>query len=94
MNEEARYGLIRMKGTERILDLIVYFNSEGKLIGIFDHGFYSLDQAFSMIAYPVGDNTYYLDGVPYGERSATLKEDDHGVTLHQFDRSIRFEKQQ
>ena len=92
MDEGGGYGLIRMKGTERILDLIVYFNDEGELIGIFDHGFYSLDQSFSMIAYPVGDNEYYLDGIPYGEKSATLKVDDDGLTFHQFDRSIRFEK--
>ncbi len=92
MDEGGGYGLIRMKGTERILDLIVYFNGEGELIGIFDHGFYSLDQSFSMIAYPVGDNKYYLDGIPYGEKSATLKVDDDGLTFHQFDRSVRFEK--
>lgn len=92
MDKNESYGLIRMKGTERILDLIIYFDDEGKLIGIFENGFYSLDEEFAMVAYPIGDNLYHLDGIPYGEKSATLKIDRDGLRLQQFDRSILFKK--
>lgn len=82
------YGLIRMKGTERILDLIIYFNDEGKLIGVFENGFLNLDKEAPMLAYPTGNEMYYIDGLPYGEESLTVKINNDEVAFYQHDRSV------
>ena len=66
------YGLMRMVGTERILDIITYFNDEGKMVGLFQNGGKRLEGTTQMVAYPVGNDKLWLDGFPYGEDSAVL----------------------
>lgn len=85
---EEGHGLLRMKGTEGILDLIVYFDEEDKIQGIFEDGNYDIDRQMEMLAYPIGNNLYYLDGLPYGEKSATLKIMDEKIVFYQLDRSV------
>ncbi|MEP0985311.1 serine hydrolase domain-containing protein [Ekhidna sp.] len=85
---EEGHGLLRMKGTEGILDLIVYFNEEDKIQGIFEHGNYNIDKEVEMVAYPIGNNLYYLDGLPYGEKSATLKIMNEEIVFYQLGRSV------
>ncbi len=85
---EEGHGLLRMKGTEGILDLIVYFDEEEKIQGIFEHGNHGVDIETEMLAYPIGNNLYYLDGLPYGEKSATLKIMDEEIVFYQHDRSV------
>lgn len=81
-------GVIRMKGDKGILDLIIYFDGEGKIQGIFEHEFHEVDKEVQMIAYPIGSNLYYLDGLPYGEKSATLKITHSELTIYQLNRSL------
>lgn len=85
---ESGHGLLRMKGTKGILDLIVYFDEEGKIQGIFEHGNYEVDKQVEMLAYPIGNSLYYLDGLPYGEKSATIKILDDEIVFYQLDRSV------
>lgn len=84
------HGLIRMKGPDGILDLIVYFDGEGRIQGIFEHGFYEKDKEIAMLVYPIGNMLYYLDGMPYGEPSATLKITGQGLSVYQLNRVIEF----
>ena len=88
VNED--HGLIRMKGPEGNLDMIVYFDEEGLVQGIFEHGFSKPDQEVVMIAYPIGNSLYYLDGLPYGEESATLKITHSSLTVYQLNRAAVF----
>ncbi|WP_421764260.1 serine hydrolase domain-containing protein [Ekhidna sp.] len=90
---DESHGLLRMKGTERILDLIVYFDSEGLIQGIFEHGKYDGDKKMEMLAYPLGNNLYYLDGLPYGEKSAKLKILEGEIVFYQLDRSVSGRRQ-
>jgi hypothetical protein len=46
-----------------------------------------------MIAYPIGNHTYYLDGFPYGEQDATLFATEPILTIEQHGRKITFERQ-
>ena len=85
---EDGHGLIRMKGTDRILDLISYFNDEGELIGIFENGYLNLDKEVSMLAYPVEGDKYYLDGIPYGEKSAQLEFNGNQLIIRQEGREV------
>ncbi|MEQ8715024.1 MAG: serine hydrolase domain-containing protein [Cyclobacteriaceae bacterium] len=85
---EEGHGLMRITGEEAILDIIVYFDEEGKVQGIFEHGSYQLDHEVPMLAYPIGSGELYLDGLNYGEPDATLKLTDEGLTIQQLDRSV------
>ena len=67
------YGLLRMKGNQRDLDLIVYFDEEHKISGVFENGFHSSEAARQIIAYPIDNNVLWVDGFPYGEASAILE---------------------
>lgn len=82
------YGLVRMHGTERILDLIIYFDGDGKVVGIFENEFFELEYPNSMIAYSLGNGRYYLDGIPYGEKSSELILNDNQLSFYQMDRKI------
>lgn len=89
---EQGHGLIRMKGPDGILDLVVYFDEEGDVQGIFEHGYSTVDSELAMVAYPIGNSFYYLDGLPYGEKSATLKITPNEFTVYQIKRSISFKR--
>ncbi len=85
------HGVIRMIGEEAILDMIVYYDDEGRIQGIFEHGNYELDKAQQMIAYPIGNNQLYLDGFPYGEKSATLTVENGQLNVSQSGRTVRLD---
>ncbi|WP_424963179.1 serine hydrolase domain-containing protein [Ekhidna sp.] len=87
------HGLIRMKGPEGILDLIVYFDDEGRIQGMFEHGFYEEDKEVAMITYPIGNRLYFIDGLPYGEKSVTLKITDESLSVYQLNRVLDFRHQ-
>ena len=85
---EDGYGLIRVKGTERNMDLITYFDSKGKLMGLFENGFLELDKETPMLAYPTNEGKFYLDGLPYGEESSTITISSDTITFYQLNRSV------
>lgn len=87
---EESHGILRMKGPKGILDLIVYFDDEGDVQGVFEHGFYESDKEIQMVAYPIGSSLYYLDGLPYGEKSATIRITTDAITFYQLGRSVSF----
>ncbi len=76
-------GLIRLTGEHEILDVIIYFNAEDEVQGIFEHGFYQSFDNKEMIAFPIATNQLYLDGFPYGEKSAWIEMDEKKLTLQQ-----------
>ncbi len=90
---EEGHGLIRMKGPDGILDLITYFDEEGYIQGIFENGSYEVDKEVLMVAYPIGNNRYYLDGLPYGEKSATIKITQIEITFYQLNRAVSYARQ-
>lgn len=84
---EENTGLIRMTGEHVIQDIIVYFNKNGKVMGVFEHGTYEHNSEQSMLAYPLGNGRFYLDGFPYGEPSSFVTIDDQKVIFEQNGRS-------
>ncbi len=85
--EDGR-GVFRMKGSNIVKDIIVYYDGEGKIQGIFEHGDYEKDRELKMLAYPIGSGQYYLDGYPYGEPSATLTITGSTIIVEQNNRQI------
>jgi CubicO group peptidase (beta-lactamase class C family) len=85
---DSKQGLLRMKGLNGILDIIVYFDDQGEVKGIFEHGFYALDAPAEMIAYPIENKAFFLDGFPYGEHSAILRFRNKDLEIEQFDRVL------
>lgn len=83
-----RSGLIRLTGENELLDIIVYFNAEDEVHGVFEHGFHESFDERKMIAYSVGDGQLYLDGFPYGEKSAWIEMDEKQLTLQQEGRAF------
>ncbi|QNL22657.1 beta-lactamase family protein [Hyphobacterium sp. CCMP332] len=85
---KERHGLMRMHGDKGDLDLIIYFDEEQKVKGVFDHGFYPKTSINEMRAYPIGNGMYYLDGFPYGEASLSIELKKESVVLHQKQKQI------
>jgi hypothetical protein len=81
-----------MKGDDGSLHLIIYFNEEGKVMGVYDRNFYSPKDPQKMKAYPIGENQLFIDGFPYGENSATLTLKNDTVVIEQFGREVSFKK--
>lgn len=86
-------GLIRMTGKNIIQDFIVYFNSKGKVMGIFEHGTYDQDYEQPMLAYPLGNGRFYIDGFPYGEPSSFITIVDQEIFFEQGGRIITGSRQ-
>jgi CubicO group peptidase (beta-lactamase class C family) len=82
------HGLLRLRGTEGFLDLIVYFNEEGEVKGVFEHGYAPVLGEVPMAAYPIGEGQFYLDGFPYGEDSAVLKPSRDSLVVEQSGRRL------
>lgn len=89
---DSQHGLIRMKGKESILDLIVYFDKNGKINGIFEHGAYSLDSKTTLEAYPIGRDSFYLDGFPYVEIPSTFTIVSDKLLIEQLNRVVELKK--
>ena len=90
VNESS--AMLRMKGDDGSLHLIIYFNEEGKVLGVYDRNFYSPKDPQKMKAYPIGENQLFIDGFPYGENSATLTLKNDTVVIEQFGREVSFKK--
>tara|TARA_R110001599_G_scaffold84130_1_gene226547 strand:+ start:34238 stop:35920 length:1683 start_codon:yes stop_codon:yes gene_type:complete len=90
VNESS--AMLRMKGANGSLHLIVYFNEEGKVMGVYDRDFYSPKVPRKMKAYPIGKNQLFIDGFPYGENSATLTLKNDSVVIEQFGREVSFKE--
>ncbi len=84
-----RTGRFRLYGTDGTMDMVIYFNDEGLVQGIFEDGDVSDIQVKEMPIYPLGSNTFYLDGFPYGEHSAEIEVIDEGVVFKQFGREFK-----
>lgn len=82
-------GIVRLTGTESILDVIAYFNEEGKIQGVFENGWYEEFTDTEITAYPIGENLLYLDGFPYGETSSTIRIEKDTLYLEQLGRIFR-----
>ncbi len=82
------YGLIRMKGELGNLDLITYYDEDGLLQGIFENEFLSPDEPSEQVGYVVNENTVFVDGLPYGEKSCILVIDENSLRIRQSDREI------
>lgn len=82
------HGLLRMTGAKGSLDLIIYFDEQRKISGIFDRKFYAPATGNELSGYPIGENEVFIDGFPYGEESLTLKISDKTVILDQFGREV------
>lgn len=85
---EENHGLMRIIGSEAILDIIIYFDVEGKIQGLFEHGGHNVDQQDPMLAYPVSDGSFYIDGLNYGEQDAHLKIISDQIQINQLGRSV------
>ncbi len=87
------HGLIRMKGAKGVLDLIVYFDDDGLVKGIFEHGFSEIDKELPMNAYAIGDHRYFLDGLPFGEPSLELLIENDKVIFDALGRKVVAKKE-
>ncbi|MEP2772765.1 MAG: serine hydrolase domain-containing protein [Fulvivirga sp.] len=85
------YGLMRMKGSAGSLDIIAYFNAEGEIQGLFEHGFYTTDQPIEMIGYYIDNNTLFVDGFPYGEKDCNITFNGNTVYIEQHGRTVKGE---
>lgn len=85
-------ALLRMKGDNGSLHLIIYFNDDRKVMGVYDREFYNPEVPKEMIAYPIADNKLFVDGFPYGENSTTLSLKNDVVVIEQFGREIVLKK--
>ncbi len=87
-HEEENHGLLRLKGEEGVLDLIVYYDKSDNIIGIFENGLHDLDKGQTMRAYPIGDNKYFIDGLPYAEEDTIIGILDQSISLEKTWRKI------
>ena len=85
---DERYGLLRAVGDRQIADIIVYFDESGKISGLFEHGYYSLDQEVPMLAYPVTSNKLFIDGLHEGEEDLMLTISENAIQISQKGRKI------
>lgn len=89
---DKSHGLMRMKGKNGILDLIVYFNEDGKIQGIFEHGFYKHDKEMPQLAYPTSKNSLFVDGFPYAEESCKIEIRNGVAIIKQLGRELSMKK--
>jgi CubicO group peptidase (beta-lactamase class C family) len=82
------FGLIRFYGEKGAMDMIVYFDDEGLMQGIFDHGLINDTAPEVMLGFPVEGNRIFVDGFPYGEASYFLKSHEDGISMSQFNREF------
>lgn len=82
------HGLMRIIGSASCMDIIVYFDDEGKIQGLFEHGKYDINHETPMLAYPTDDGTLYIDGLNYGEQDAYLKILPDAISIYQLAREI------
>lgn len=86
---EDQYGLIRIKGEKTLGDVIVYFDTEGKVTGLFEHGYYDHDYEAPMLAFPFDQHQLYLDGINEGESDLTIEWSDSELVFWQYEREVR-----
>ncbi len=82
------HGLIRMIGEDGTLDMIVYFNDANEVQGIFEYASISGIAGGEMIAYPIGENRFFVDGHPYGEPSCEITIQANKLTISQLGREV------
>ena len=85
---EENKGRFRMLGEDCILDMIIYFNEEGKVQGMFEDGWNDYFNLKSVRAYPIGQGSIYIDGFPYGEKSSIINISQDKIDYHQFGRTF------
>lgn len=83
-----KYGLIRVIGEKRVADLIAYFDEEGKIKGLFENGYYPLDQVTRMLAFPTKSGGLFLDGFNIGEPDVLIEFHARKLLLSQSGRTI------
>lgn len=81
-------GLIRLTAKESILDVIVYFNDEGDIQGIFEEKWSKPTERVNFTAFPTGESTLFLDGFPYNETSAMITYTEKGLIYTQGGRTF------
>lgn len=86
VNDE--HGLLRVIGEKQAADLIVFFDNEGKIQGLFEHGYYPLDMASPLMAFATKEGQLLLDGFNQGEPDARISFVQHSLFLTQSDRTI------
>jgi len=86
-------GYLRLKGDKMTKDLVIYFNDEGYLQGLFEHQDVMNSNVKEIVAFPASHENLYLDGFPYGENSATLILDRDTIILRQFGRELKGHRQ-
>ncbi len=85
---EERYGLLRVIGEKQAVDLIVYFDEEGSIKGLFENGYYALDQVTPMLAYTTINRGLLLDGFNMGEPDIRAEIRQDQLLLSQSGRTI------
>ncbi|MCR9250455.1 MAG: beta-lactamase family protein [bacterium] len=81
-------GKFRLYGENEILDMIIYFDEQGQVQGIFENGYYQFFNKMTLKAFPISENTLYLDGFPYGEMSAKIKIENDRLKFSQLGREF------
>jgi CubicO group peptidase (beta-lactamase class C family) len=82
------YALLRMKGDKGAVNLIVYFNDEGKVSGFFDQEFYPFTDKRSFVAYAVDTNTLFVDGFLDGQESIIIRINEQNIQAEQHGRNV------
>lgn len=85
---DDRTGRFRLYGKDGAMDIIIYYNDENYIQGVFEDGQVPDVQEKQMLAYPVAKNRIWLDGFPYGEKSASLSLKEDQLIFEQFGRSF------
>ena len=81
-------GRIRMRGNLGSQDLMVHFNEQGKVQGVFDAQRYPSERETTFPAYVIGPNRLYVDGFVHGEEPMTLQLENGHILLSQFGRTM------
>ncbi len=89
---DETFGLLRIRGKKQVADLITYFDEQGKIKGLFERGYYSLDKVSSLLAYATNDGNLFLDGFNESEPDVLLKFQGDKVFLTQSGRTIEGQK--
>ncbi|MEL7146218.1 MAG: serine hydrolase domain-containing protein [Bacteroidota bacterium] len=85
------YGLIRLHGELGSLDLIVYFDQENRIQGIYEEAFHNKKDNVPQLAYTIAPNAWYVDGFPLGEESCTVSLENNEIYIEQYGRKYSLE---
>ena len=87
---DGNRGYIRGAGTKGELDIVVHFNAENKIMGLFDRSVPSLPDIVTVPVYGINESALYIDGWGIGHPSVTLIVENDKANLQQFGRQVPF----